>query len=1054
MDTTTSQEPSNVSTPANENDIIHSEPLSSQHSPKEAPTPTRSLKIYTRAHILALHKSPLVSIPNGMPELKDWFGTENEQNLNRKDSEPSTPNSGRERRFRRDAEDGDLPPRPSFRSTASQPSQMGNFKHQSLRSSDRDLDRDREGERLRNFDRDRLSISGLRNKERDVAPHFSTGSSRGTTQQGTIAARRLEGRDGTRKEDWRRGNDSRRSERSEITRDERDPRRDSSRTRRDPSSSRRDHDTRRERERDREEYRRERDRDEPRRDREDAELDDPKKWREEGRRDPRRERGREKPSHENSWENGDRRWGLAEDKDRAKKGTGRDKKSNATDDFKDREERRSEREKEKEPAWMDTYIPSSSGGGILGGKGSDGELDGIQAWKKNMKEKEQQAQKALNSADHDAPGVAPQRENPEEQMDEIQRFKKMMELAQKQKGSQTESLATNPSISAAEPLTDTTSSGGRKSQEDVPTVKTSPIPATDPSQSLLSLLASADVSRTPSSQPTPISTISNNSISKPSKATDSPLTVERTPDSAPTSSITGTAPQGSRLLALGSRAPIKPQPNSQASLPNGTMLPLAVQPVHKASLPIGPVQVVPKAPSRASNSFSPFEEQREHGEILRQATGERHLPSEAVGWPDSSNFDHPTSGHSVGRGSRFAKFFDAKVKETSVQPPALPKSTTPVGFVSSSPIPGQRQDPVFHSVNSPIVDENVTVEDLFAKLSMGTQLQRSNPQHSAQGPSLGFGHQTQNIQHFQQQQQLQSQHLHQHNNTRLETFTESRNFTPDGLVPGLRSVPPPRTRDNGMFQDSIDEAVLLNAQQRLALQQQRGYEQLYPGSLSTGFGQQGNRSVGLSLQQQQFRGGPSPTLQGPHVPLQQQRLPPGLANLGGRPPHDPTQLLGLQGSLGSQLHGLQVNPQQQGFSNFHPQPTNVGFGGPQPQLRGPPPGSAHTLPAHQLGGLGLPGGLDLRNANQQQSQLLAMSSLGGGALRGVGNNGYNPVSSAQLQNPLLAQMRQQQQPPPQLPPHMIPHMIPPHLQQPGPVTGNQSAQDLMALLMGGAHHRE
>ncbi|KAF9270385.1 hypothetical protein L218DRAFT_993006 [Marasmius fiardii PR-910] len=1042
MDTTTSQDASKVSIPVNETNNIDSEPVSSPHSvdqPKEEPTPSRPLRIYTRPQILALHKSPLVSVPNGMPELKDWFG-ENEQNLNRKDSEPSTPNSGRERRFRREAED-DLPPRPSFRSTASQPSQMGNFKHQSLRSSDRDLDRDREGERLRNlsdkFDRDRLSISGLRNKERDVAPHFSTGSSRGNTQQGTIAARRLEARDGNRKEDWRRGNDSRRSERSETTRDERESRRDSSGGRRDPSSSRQD--TRRERER--EEYRRERDRD---RDRDDGEQDDPRKWREEGRRDLRRDRARDKP-HENSWENGDRRWALTEDKDRTKRGATRDKKSTATDEPKDKEDRRVEREKEKEPAWMDTYIPSSSGGGILGGKGSDGELDGIQAWKKNMKEKEQQAQKASKPADQDTSGTVEQSENQEEHMDEIQRFKKMMEMAQKQKAPQTETVPVNLATSVVDPNVDLTS-GSRKPQG-VPIVKTS---SSDPSQSLLSLLTSTDISHTSSSQPTTESTTSNNSISKPpSKPTD--LSVEGIPDNVATQSLAGTAPQGSRLLALGSKAPAKSQPNPQSSVPNGTTLPLAVQPVHKATLPgvhIVSVQGVPKAPSRGSNGFSPFEEQRDHGEALRQASGERSIPPESAGWPESSNLDHPAA-HSIGKGSRFAKFFDAKTKETPVQSPAIPKPTTPVEFVSLSPIPSQRQDAGFSSPNG---GEHRTVDDLFAKLSMSSQLQRSNPPHSAQASNLGFGQQIHNnIQHLQQQQQ---HHLHQHNNTRLESFTESRNFTPDGLVPGLRSVPPPRARDNGMFQDPIDEAVLLNAQQRLALQQQRGLDQLYPGSLSTGFGQQGNRNVGLSLQQQQFRGGPSPTLQGQHVPLQQQRLPPGLANLGGRPPHDPTQLLGLQGGLGSQLHGgLHINPQQ-GFSNFHPQNPNVGFGGPQPQLRGPPPGGAHALPAHQLGGLGLPGGLDPRNANQQQSQLLAMSGLSGGALRGVANNGYNSVSSAQLQNPLLAQMRQQQQPPPQLPPHMMPHMIPPHLQQPGPMTSNQSAQDLMALLMGGVHHRE
>ena len=34
---------------------------------------------------------------------------------------------------------------------------------------------------------------------------------------------------------------------------------------------------------------------------------------------------------------------------------------------------------------METYIPSPSSGGILGGKG-DGEVDSIQAWKKDMPE--------------------------------------------------------------------------------------------------------------------------------------------------------------------------------------------------------------------------------------------------------------------------------------------------------------------------------------------------------------------------------------------------------------------------------------------------------------------------------------------------------------------------------------------------------------------------------------------------------------------------------------------------------------------------------------------
>ncbi|KAL0580308.1 hypothetical protein V5O48_001725 [Marasmius crinis-equi] len=1099
MDTNVSEDTSQVPTPVKENDSVDAQPILSQDSAEhaeQAPSPITRPKIYTTAQILTLSKSPLVCLPIGMPELKDWFGSENEQNLNRKDSEPSTPNSGRERRFRRDAEDNDLPPRPTFRSAASQPSQMGNFKHQSLRSSDRDIDR--EGERLRNlsdkFDRDRLSISGLRNKERDVAPHFAPGSSRGTAQAGTIASRRAEAREGAKKkvgeasEDWRRGGDLRRSDRT----DERDSRaRDSSRGRRDPSPSRREErgDTRRERERDKEEYRREREelRKERERDRENAgDQEDSKRWREDGKRDERmaarRDRGRDKPPHENSWENGDRRWATAsDDKDRAKKGGARDKKTITTDDAgKDREDRRSEREKEKEPAWMDTYIPPSSGGGILGGKGSDGELDGIQAWKKNMKEKEQKAQKASKpiSAAQESSEPLEQAQAPEEPMDEIQRFKQMMELAQKkQKGPQVEPAVGNTSTvaptqsSAADP----NPSGNRKPQDNGATSKEAGHPI-DPAHSLLSLLTSSDASsHTATSQPTPTSTISTNSNSKPPlKLTDPSIVAFERPSNnpSPPSSLPINTPQGSRLLALGTRAPTNPSPTSPSSIPNGSALQSA-QTVPKPTLTASQAdtaQSLPKAPSRSSNSFSPFEE-REQAEALRRASAERTVLAAESNWQDPSAVELPGGSHSGGRGSRFAKFFDAKGKESTVQPP-VQKASNPVGFSSSSPVPSQRPDVGYNNVSSPN-GEHRTVEDLFAKLGMSGQLQpqtqRTTPNHTSGNAS--FGQQVQNNlqqqlqqqqhQHSQQQHLLQSQHLHLPGNPRMESFAESRNFTPDGLVPGLRSVPPPRSRDTGaMYQDSVDEALLLNAQQRLAAQQQqRGLEQLYPNAVAGGYGQQGNRNVGLSLQQQQFRGGPSPTLPNQHVPVQQQRLPPGLANLGGRPPHDPTQLLGLQGALSSQLHsGLHMSPpQQHGFNNYHPQGSNVGFGGPQPQLRGPPPGNSLGLPAHhQLGGLGVPGGLDLRNANhQQQAQLLAMSGLNGGGLRGVSNNGYSPVSSAQLQNPLLAQLRQQQQQqPPQLPPHMMPHMMPPHQhlhQQQAPMTGNQSAQDLMALLMGGGH---
>lgn len=53
----------------------------------------------------------------------------------------------------------DAPQRPSFRSTLSQPSQMGNFRHQSIRTTERDRDRDGDRER----DRDKEGQERLRN---------------------------------------------------------------------------------------------------------------------------------------------------------------------------------------------------------------------------------------------------------------------------------------------------------------------------------------------------------------------------------------------------------------------------------------------------------------------------------------------------------------------------------------------------------------------------------------------------------------------------------------------------------------------------------------------------------------------------------------------------------------------------------------------------------------------------------------------------------------------------------------------------------------------------
>jgi hypothetical protein len=117
---------------------------------------------------------------------------------------------------------------------------------------------------------------------------------------------------------------------------------------------------------------------------------------------------------------------------RSKRLTGRERRNGPNaDDIKERDDRRRDRDRErdKEPAWMDTYIPNSSSGNILGGKGIDGELDGIQAWKKGMKERE------LKATINESNGVEARQPVPDDQLDEIQLFRLLMKREEEKKKS-------------------------------------------------------------------------------------------------------------------------------------------------------------------------------------------------------------------------------------------------------------------------------------------------------------------------------------------------------------------------------------------------------------------------------------------------------------------------------------------------------------------------------------------------------------------------------------------------------------------------------------------
>ena len=326
------------------------------------------------------------------------------------------------------------------------------------------------------------------------------------------------------------------------------------------------------------------------------------------------------------------------------------------------------------------------------------------------------------------------------------------------------------------------------------------------------------------------------------------------------------------------------------------------------------------------------------------------------------------------------------------------------------------------------------------------------------GPAPSGSHFGQNsgLQSLHHQQVHGQQHLPP--NSRLDSLYESRlddrNFVPDGMVPGLRQAPPPRSRENnGMFTDPLDDSMSFNPHRP---PQQRVLDHnMYPGAGPSMYAQQsgGGRHAGIPLQPPQFRGNPSPNpLQAPA----QQRLPPGLANLGGRPPHEPSQFLGSSigmqqsGGIHGPLHGNGPSPQS--FNNFGPG-TGLGGYGSNPQMRGPPIG-AHQLPnAMGPNQMGHPGGMELRGpSNQAQLLNLGGGPNIGGVLRGAGG-GFLSQQGPPMQAPLMAMRQQQQQQ--HVPPHMMPpqsHHLHPHLQQQQSLSG--PTQDLMALLLGNGPHRE
>ena len=130
---------------------------------------------------------------------------------------------------------------------------------------------------------------------------------------------------------------------------------------------------------------------------------------------------------------------------------------------------------------------------------------------------------------------------------------------------------------------------------------------------------------------------------------------------------------------------------------------------------------------RTAASFSPFEEQsRQTYDESRDsgiATNLMNLSLRgSVDQMFNSSSNQPEqvyNGFAASKGSRFAKFFDGKARDTQSQ---SNKSQVPVGYISHSPNHHQRQEQsTLNNLASNPGDQR-TMDDIFAMLNSSSQV--------------------------------------------------------------------------------------------------------------------------------------------------------------------------------------------------------------------------------------------------------------------------------------------------------------------------------------------
>ena len=126
-------------------------------------------------------------------------------------------------------------------------------------------------------------------------------------------------------------------------------------------------------------------------------------------------------------------------------------------------------------------------------------------------------------------------------------------------------------------------------------------------------------------------------------------------------------------------------------------------------------------------SFSPFEEQnRQTFDESRDSGIATNLMNLSLrghvdqAFNPSNNQSEPVyNGFAAAKGSRFAKFFDGKARDTQSQ---SNKSQVPVGYISSSPNHHQRQEQNNLSNLASNPGDQRTMDDIFAMLNSSSQV--------------------------------------------------------------------------------------------------------------------------------------------------------------------------------------------------------------------------------------------------------------------------------------------------------------------------------------------